>query len=377
MERLDDLQTVVNFAPVQPQGLDRSIWLPSHATVLALFYEHYSDDEEGHAIFIPQQFENSHKFTQYRIYRSSSDLSANLGESARKNDAAAHPYLELPLQELIKRVPELKGIHPAPDQSALAMILRNAGETVDDFFSHLVDLIASEEITQERFVQAFLWGGMPAGTVARSEHVRDSYLIVHVAEGAGGRISEFRMDRRGNRLGERGIEKGFFVTSGFALSSIHFASASQWDSRFVQLGEQKVNGRDTYVMAFAQLPSQARNSISMVGDNDVSVHMLVQGIAWVDKNNFHILRMRTDLLAPQPEIGLDQQTTTINFAEVRFVDVTKPLWLPRDVHVYIKFASVYEFMISPSVQAGEVFQNIHRYSDYRRYRVTTEMLAPN
>jgi hypothetical protein len=376
-ENLDDLQTIVNYALAQPEGLDRSLWLPIQATVLALFHEHYSDDTDGHPIFIPQQFEDFHRFTEYRVHRSPSELSVNLDESARNNDAAAHPYLELPLQELIKRVPDLKGIRAAPDQSGLAMILRNTGEAVDDFFSYLIDIIASEEITQERSAPAFLSGGMPAGTISKSEHVRDNYLIVHAAESAGRHINEFRMDARGNRLTALGIEKGFFVTSGYALSSIHFASASQGDSRFVQLGEQKVNDRDTYVMAFAQLPSQAHNPLSMVGDSDVSVHMLAQGIAWVDKSNFHILRMRTDLLAPQPEIGLEQQTTTINFAEVRFVDVAKPLWLPRDVHVYIKFGSDYEFVISPSVQPGEIFQNTHHYSNYRRYRVATKMVAPN
>jgi hypothetical protein len=362
---------------MQPEGLDRSLWLPSHATVLALFYEHYSDDAEGHRIFIPQQFEDLHQFTEYRVYRSPSELSASLDESARLNDAAAHPYLELPLQDLVKRVPDLKGIHAAPDQSRLAMILRNTGQTVSEFFDYLVDVIANEEITQERSAPAFLSGGMPAGTVSRSAHVRDSYLILHVAEGTGRHINEFRMNARGNRLTAIGLEKGFFVTSGFALSSIHFASTSQWDSRFVQLGEQKINDRDTYVMAFAQLPNQAHNPLSMVGDSDVSVHMLAQGIAWVDKSNFHILRLRTDLLASQPEIGLEQQTTTINFAQVRFVDVAKPLWLPRDVHVYIKFGSDYEFVISTSVQPGEVFQNTHRYSNYRRYRVASKMVNPN
>jgi hypothetical protein len=70
-----------------------------------------------------------------------------------------------------------------------------------------------------------------------------------------------------------------------------------WDSRFLHLGDQKIAGRDTYVIAFAQLPSQAHNTVAMTGLNRVTVHMLVQGIAWVDKSNFHILRLRTDLLS--------------------------------------------------------------------------------
>lgn len=78
--------------------------------------------------------------------------------------------------------------------------------------------------------------------------------------------------------------------------------------------------------------------------------------------------MRTDLLAPRPEIGLDEQTTEITFGEVRFADVPIPLWLPRDVSVYIKFTSAAPI---------QVFHNVHHYGDYRRFRVSTKILTPN
>jgi hypothetical protein len=61
---------------------------------------------------------------------------------------------------------------------------------------------------------------------------------------------------------------------------------------------------------------------------------------WVDKKDFHIRRMRMDLLATQPEIGLDEQTTKVNFSEVHLPDVRTPLWLPRDVSVSVKFPGV-------------------------------------
>ena len=74
--------------------------------------------------------------------------------------------------------------------------------------------------------------------------------------------------------------------------------------------------------------------------------------------------MRTDLLAPLPQIGLEAQTTEVSFDEVRLQDVPNPLWLPRDVSVDSKFE-------------GTNFRNEHRYTNYRRYRVSSKMLAPN
>jgi len=298
-------------------------------------------------------------------------------------DVDSHPYLEEPLDQLVKQIPELKRLRPAPDQQALAMILRKTGEKVDEFFANIVDLIAREEITQERQISGNLPSGMPGGLSFAKEKVRDDYLILRHGEGTQARISEFRIDTKGNRMDEVGLNEGYFVTSGFALSSVHFSTAFQWDSRFLYLGDQKIEDRDTYVVAFAQLPSEARNKITMKGPGGVAVHMLTQGIAWVDKGSFHIVQMQTDLLARRPEIGLDKQTTKVRFGEVRFPDVHEPLWLPRDVNVYIKFTDLSTIRdlensgkFPTPGDSEETFRNVHHYTNYRRYRVSTKMLTP-
>jgi hypothetical protein len=285
-----------------------------------------------------------------------------LEESARKNDIAAHPYLEQPLEQLIKRIPELKGIRPAADQQALAMILRKTGVRVDEFFVNMVDLIAHEEIKQERMGTLGFGGG--------SESIRDNYLVVRRGDGTRADFDELRMDEKGQRLKEVGLISGFIVTSGYALTCVHFSTALQWDSRFLYLGDQKIGAAETYVVAFAKLPGEATVKVALGGPGGAVVRMNTQGIAWVEKKNFHILRMRTDLLARQPEVGVDEQTTELNFSEVRLPDVAIPLWLPRDVRVYVKFGK------SLGRPYDEAFRNVHHYTNYRRYRVSTKIVAP-
>jgi hypothetical protein len=72
-------------------------------------------------------------------------------------------------------------------------------------------------------------------------------------------------------------------------------------------------------------------------------------------------RLRTDLLLPRPEIGLDQQTTDVILSEVRLREITSPLWLPKVVNVYARFQ-------------GQNFKNEHHYANYRRYRVSTKVI---
>jgi hypothetical protein len=61
----------------------------------------------------------------------------------------AHPYIEEPLEHLVKRIPELRRVQPAPDQQELSKVLAKTGAKVEDFFRDIVDLHAYEEITQE------------------------------------------------------------------------------------------------------------------------------------------------------------------------------------------------------------------------------------
>jgi hypothetical protein len=364
----DQLQTLIQFAAVRPNGVSAVMWLPTEADV----HEALADCKN------PLQIaRNVHHFSEYRRY---DHEDANVASAKETAGLAIHPFLELPLNQLTKRIPQLKGISPAPDQEALPRILQQTGKQVDDFFAHLVDLIAHEDITQQRLATATLAGGIPAGTMLKDhEHTEDSYLILRRTGNGPARIEEFRMDANGNRTDETGLENGFFITSGFALSSIHFATAFQWDSRFLYLGNQKIGGHDTYVVAFAQLPSEAHVAVTMRGQGGTSLRLLSQGIAWVDKASFHIRQLRTDLLAPQLEIGLAEQTTTITYSEVRFADQAAPLWLPRDVDVHIKFTEPLAGGASDfaSRLIDQTFRNIHHYSKYLLYRVSTKIVVPH
>ena len=293
-------------------------------------------------------------------------------QSIDKNDqfyyANAHPYLEEPAKKLVKRIPELKSMQPAPDQQPLPMILEKTGKTIDDFFHNIVDLIAQEKITQENLTTTEVGAAEGYSTPRQvgaitSDSVQDDYLIVRTGKGGQQGIVEYRMDAKGNRLDEWGLSTGYPVTIGFALSCTYFSTALQSESTFRYLGEQKIGKRDTYVVAFAQRPADATVSITVTGRDGGIVHLLVQGIAWVDKNNFQIVRMRTDLLSPRPDIKWDEQTTEVTFSEVRLLDVPYPLWLPNDVEVNMTFN-------------GRNFRNEHHYTHYRRYRVAVKMDAP-
>jgi len=158
-----------------------------------------------------------------------------------------HADIDLPLDQLVKKIPDLAGLHPAQDERQLPLLLKRIGQSVDAFVQNIGDLIAREDLTQERL--------SADGKVRAKHHVEDNYLILRRGYSWGAN-AEYRMDDKGNRLEQVGLDQGYLVTAGHALSCIQFSTVaqSQSKSRFRYLGTEMLGASDTYVLAFAQDP---------------------------------------------------------------------------------------------------------------------------
>ncbi len=265
-----------------------------------------------------------------------------------------HPYFEMPLEQLVEYIPELKSIRPAGGQQALPMVLEKTGARVDEFFRDIINLAAREHVTQEKLSRK--------QRVQTSQDLQYNYIIIVHRDEKPPRFEEYRTNAEGESVTQKGATKGYAVTTGFALKCIYFSTAHQSESTFLYLGDDRIAQRNSYVVAFAQRPGHTTIAESVSGSWGAD-SVFVQGIAWIDQNNFQIVRLRTDLLAPPVGIGLTRQTTDVSFAEIRLPDIDPPLWLPSVVNVY-------------AVCDGQAFRNEHRYANYERYRVTVKMKAP-
>jgi len=181
------------------------------------------------------------------------------------------------------------------------------------------------------------------------------YLCFTPAADWGPGFDEYRVDSSGTRAYPQGLQDGFMLTSGFASSSLFFHPKYQSQATFRYLGRQKVNGRDAYVIAFAQQPGKARFCGTFRIDANV-VTTFSQGLAWVDSESYEISRLRTDLLVPLSEVNLERETTEIDFWPVHFKGIGQGFTLPRQVTVTVDWK-------------GRHLRNEHRYSEYELFRV--------
>ena len=269
----------------------------------------------------------------------------------------ARPMIDWPLPEVLKAVPELAGLEPAQNQRDLPLILNRTGEDIKALLETLPNSSAREDITQEVLERD--------GRVKEQRVQSFNYLLLkHLGE-QGVRLEDYRTNLGENSPGLQKTQGKFSVTAGFASTWAHFDPANRTASRFILLGQQELDGHKTYVVAFAQRPGWA-TLIGWATVNGRAVLILYQGIAWIDVASYQILRMRTDLLAPREDVGLDKQTTEITFGEVRLPGVSSALRLPREIVV-------------TSELKGRVLRNLHRYSEYRVFAAesTIKPIAPD
>lgn len=260
-----------------------------------------------------------------------------------------------PIDDLLRAIPELKGLAPATDQRELQSILDAVGKNVSALFQNFPNTISLEKIHQEKLHR----DGKVGGTQDQKFH----YLCLAPDRAWGPGFDEYRDDLSGNIGTPRGLEEGFMLTSGFVSATLVFHPAHQPEATFRHLGSQKINDRDTFVIAFAQRPAKARwNGTFKLGQTKVPTFS--QGLAWVDAENYQIIRLRTDLLKPLPEVRLEKETTEVDFGEAHFKDIAQGFWLPLDVTVSVDWN-------------GRHLRNRHQYSEFKLFNVESQQKVGN
>jgi hypothetical protein len=259
----------------------------------------------------------------------------------------AKPKGDAAIDYLHRPPPELKGLEPATDQGPLDSILSAVGKTVAEFFRNFPNTSSLEQIHQEKLRRK--------QKVAATLDQKFRYLCFTPAADWGPGFDEYRVDSSGARAYPQGLQDGFMLTSGFASASLFFHPKYQSQAAFRYLGRQKVSGRDTYVIAFAQQPGKARFCGTFKID-DVDVTTFSQGLAWVDSESYEITRLRTDLLVPLSEVNLERETTEIDFWPVHFKGIGQGFTLPRQVTVTVDWN-------------GRHLRNEHSYSEYKLFHV--------
>jgi hypothetical protein len=254
----------------------------------------------------------------------------------------------------IRALPELRELQPAESQQDLPAILRKVGERVVAFFEDIPNTTSTEE------VQSGLCGIDIRAKCAVTFEDKFNYLLVARRTEGEQFMTEYRTDAKGRPIDYRLAGRGRILTYGFATAPLqHFHPRNQMACRFRYFGRQMVDGQETDVVGFAEIPGKYRRP-GEFRHGDMAVALLVQGLAWIDATTYQILRIQTYLLAPRPDVGLEREITRIEFSAIQLHEISTAFWLPTKavVDVWLDHRHL---------------RNIHTYSNLKLFRVESRI----
>lgn len=278
------------------------------------------------------------------------------------------------MAELQKAMPDLRHLKAVQDQSQLSALLDKIGTKIVDIAHRTPNLVSDESVISDR-------DGI------RTLQVFSFLVLQRIAKSGAIILDEFRVDAKsGETFQTQELEKAAEASArssessslglpsgrslpgsetippaqGFVNQWLNFYSPNRSHADFRYLGQQKMDGRPTLVVAFAQKPGFLPLPATLAYENRL-YKMFRQGVAWVDAKDFRIVRLRTDILSPPPGVPLRQFSADIQFTEVRVAEIAAPLWLPRQV-------------VITSDLAASTLRETHSYSHYRLFRTKSKLL---
>ncbi len=251
----------------------------------------------------------------------------------------------------IKDIPELSKLRPAGKED-LPLILKRVGERAAEMIAEFRNIACDERVYSEWKVGSPIvtWREMGPNEVAH----HFLYNIIPRPAGDPLMFKEFRTSPKGQPIDLASLPDLRLITTNFAGSWAYFNTSNQPESRFRYFGDELIRKQIGYVVGFAQRPGVARNFTTFEA-GDHSAIILVQGLAWIDEKSFHILKLKTWLLAPRSDIGLASQNTTVNYSPILPAGIKNILWLPQEVTVQLHYHNVF-------------IRNTHRYSGFKLFQ---------
>jgi len=280
------------------------------------------------------------------------------GPSTALGPQEATSYLNFPIQRLKAVVPGLSGIKYDEHQEQLPIILNRVAQRIADVLPRLPDLISREDVYH---FQSTADLGAPGGLAATQPWGRRYRYLLLRQHNPDGSITtvESRIDGAGRPVKDTAGLTALRV-SGFYSQWLFFTADNQPEFHFRYLGQQEKGGRKTYAVAFAQEPEKVSDP-AFFQANSKKVPFYFQGVLWVDEASFDIIELRTDLLAPLPQVQLRQFSTELTFRSVAIQGYNAVFWLPSEVDIQSDEGS------GPSEES-------HRYSDYHLFHAQARIV---
>jgi tetratricopeptide (TPR) repeat protein len=248
-----------------------------------------------------------------------------------------------------RSLPRIDDIVPEVDphvSCALPQVLAGAGKQVEQLMTDLEKFNATERVSHFTVDKQGHLG---------SPQTRSFDYVVSVSQKPHGWID---LEEYRNGSLDPGQFPAQVATEGLPAMALVFHPQMISDFDFVCEGLGQASGRPAWQVHFQQRPNHS-NSIRdyVVSGNHFPIAL--KGRAWIDAGTYQVIRLESELVKPIPEIRLQRENLSIDYAPVQFHSRGSQLWLPSHA----------EMLVSLN---GQFFYRTHDFSNFQLFSVSTD-----
>ena len=275
------------------------------------------------------------------IKRQIAQIESAVAETAAtaEADSSAAPELDF------SATPKDGDVSVANGSCRLDEVLPRVTRHVEEFVENVDRFTAKEVLVHKLFNRD---GSLKGDAESRSNY------IAAIEKGPSGvfAVTEYRADTQGTTM-DGAIRANVAAALVLIFHPLHIEEFA-----ITCAGPTDWSGYDTWRVDFRQrMDRPATMSALEVGNTEYTI--LLKGSAWIDRNDYQIVHLETDLLRPIPEMKLKMLHQSVDYGSVTFAGGAATLWLPQTAEVTADFR-------------GKRLAERHTYSKFQIFSVNTE-----
>jgi hypothetical protein len=235
------------------------------------------------------------------------------------------------------------GVDPAFAGRATDALL-HARVLVDKFFEQTANVVCTEDVSQTLV-------GKNSKPMYREESVFDYQMQSNNRSGSL-RLAESRDVRK---VAFRDPSKTLLITNGFASMLLVVHQNFEPSFSFEPVSEEVVDGRTLAKIHFK--PIVGASSPAAIQLRDRNYPLPLTGEVWIDEDSGSVVKLISSLESSMDDIGLHNLRSEIHYAIVQFHDPEEAYWMPASAVIDVETPKQH-------------WRNVHRFTDYRRFRAT-------
>lgn len=236
--------------------------------------------------------------------------------------------------------------------ASLDDLLDRTSKKVSDFVIQFSDVKCIEQVHQEKL-------GIDGKVELKQDSTYD-YLVILTNPGGELSLDESRLAVQAAKPDKK--SRSMLVTNGFATLFLIFHPYYLHSFLFKAAGNEVIDGQPLSRIDFQHVKGTRSPAVLALRGKEYPLE--ISGSAWIDPASGAIVRIDVGVGSSMEDVGLKTLTSQIEYAAVPFRDLKETFWFPARASVEVETPKQH-------------WRNIHRFSDYKKFSVSTEEQVAN